>query len=72
MTPTQETTFRKLAHRNYDKGCWDTFRECFGKEEIEQFFDCYEEEDEAEIESAMQELVDIWDDRHANAQIERY
>ncbi len=67
-TATQKATFSKIADRNYDKSMgWSTFRECFGKEEIDQFFDSFEEEDEAEIESAMQELVSIWDDRHADA-----
>jgi hypothetical protein len=68
-TATQKATFSKIADRNYEKSMgWSTFRECFGKEEIDQFFFSFEEEDEAEIEDAMQELVSIWDDRHADAQ----
>lgn len=68
MTPKQNATFRKIAKRNYDKSMgWSTYTECFDDEEIERFFEGFDEEDEEEIESAMQELVSIWDDRHADA-----
>lgn len=68
MTPTQNTTFRKLAKDNYDKSMgWSTFVECFGDEDIAEFFVGFDEEDADEIESAMAELVSIWDMRHDEA-----
>jgi len=68
MTPQQNKTFQKIAKDNYDKSMgWSTFVECFDDEEIERFFEGFDEEDAEEIESAMAELVSIWDDRHADA-----
>jgi predicted 3-demethylubiquinone-9 3-methyltransferase (glyoxalase superfamily) len=73
MTPQQNKTFRKIAKDNYDKSMgWSTFVECFDDEEIERFFEGFDEEDADEIESCMAELVSIWDDRYANARNERF
>ena len=68
VTKAQIATFKKIAKDNYDKSMgWSTFVECFDDEEIERFFEGFDEEDAEEIESAMAELVSIWDDRHADA-----
>lgn len=68
VTKRQIATFHRLAKRNYDKSMgWSTFVECFGDEEIAEFFEGFDEEDEGEIESAMAELVSIWDMRHDEA-----
>ena len=68
MTTQQIATFWKIAKANYDKSMgWSTFVECFGDEEVAEFFEGFDEEDSEEIESAMAELVSIWDDRHADA-----
>jgi hypothetical protein len=68
MSKQQIATFRKIAKDNYDKSMgWSTFVECFGDEEIAEFFEGFDAEEADEIESAMAELVSIWDDRHADA-----
>ena len=67
-TKTQIATFNRLAKQNYDKSMgWSVYTECFGDEEIAEFFEGFDEEDAEEIESAMAELVSVWDDRYADA-----
>lgn len=64
----QIATFKKLAAKNYSKGNWDTFTECYDDDDIADFFEGFDHfNSEKAIGGAMADIVSVWDDRHADA-----